>query len=116
MDFDINDNRIYWTDVKVKALSRAFMNGSDMEKIVEFGLDSPEGVHTTLLLFLLLLLLVIYFHSYHMPSCHVQGQLYLCCIIMCILFYEIALLYTPLYRMTTPGNCLLFCFWPSSSV
>jgi hypothetical protein len=47
LDFDINDNRIYWTDVKVKALSRAFMNGSDMEKIVEFGLDSPEGVRTT---------------------------------------------------------------------
>ncbi|KDR08547.1 Low-density lipoprotein receptor-related protein 6 [Zootermopsis nevadensis] len=44
LDFDINDNRIYWTDVKVKAISRAFMNGSDMEKIVEFGLDSPEGM------------------------------------------------------------------------
>jgi len=82
LDFDINDNRIYWTDVKVKALSRAFMNGSDMEKIVEFGLDSPEGVHTTLFLLIYLfiiifLLWVIYFHSYHMPSCHVQGQLYL---------------------------------------
>jgi len=51
LDFDINDNRIYWTDVKVKALSRAFMNGSDMEKIVEFGLDSPEGVHTIFFLF-----------------------------------------------------------------
>ncbi|XP_069679259.1 low-density lipoprotein receptor-related protein 6 [Periplaneta americana] len=44
LDFDINDNRIYWTDVKVKAITRAFMNGSDMEKIVEFGLDSPEGM------------------------------------------------------------------------
>jgi low density lipoprotein receptor-related protein 5/6 len=47
LDFDINDNRIYWTDVKVKAISRAFMNGSDMEKIVEFGLDSPEGMNMT---------------------------------------------------------------------
>ncbi|PNF27659.1 hypothetical protein B7P43_G15338 [Cryptotermes secundus] len=44
LDFDINENRIYWTDVKVKAISRAFMNGSDMQKIVEFGLDSPEGM------------------------------------------------------------------------
>lgn len=52
LDFDINDNRIYWTDVKVKAISRAFMNGSDMEKIVEFGLDSPEGVWMSLLFFL----------------------------------------------------------------
>jgi hypothetical protein len=50
LDFDINDNRIYWTDVKVKAISRAFMNGSDMEKIVEFGLDSPEGAQMFLLL------------------------------------------------------------------
>lgn len=49
MDFDINDNRIYWTDVKVKAISRAFMNGSDMQKIVEFGLDSPEGMRMFLL-------------------------------------------------------------------
>jgi hypothetical protein len=51
LDFDITDNRIYWTDVKVKAISRAFMNGSDMEKIVEFGLDSPEGMQMFLLLF-----------------------------------------------------------------
>jgi low density lipoprotein receptor-related protein 5/6 len=49
LDFDINDNRIYWTDVKVKAISRAFMNGSDMQKIVEFGLDSPEGTQMFLL-------------------------------------------------------------------
>jgi low density lipoprotein receptor-related protein 5/6 len=44
LDFDITDNRIYWTDVKVKAITRAFMNGSRVEKIVEFGLDSPEGM------------------------------------------------------------------------
>ena len=30
--------------MKVKAITRAFMNGSDVEKIVEFGLDSPEGM------------------------------------------------------------------------
>jgi hypothetical protein len=35
----------------VKAISRAFMNGSDMEKIIEFGLDSPEGMQIYLLLF-----------------------------------------------------------------
>jgi hypothetical protein len=64
LDFDINDNRIYWTDVKVKAISRAFMNGSDMEKIVEFGLDSPEGVQMSLLLLLLFLFvcLLVYHH------------------------------------------------------
>jgi len=30
--------------VKVKTITRAFMNGSKVEKIVEFGLDSPEGM------------------------------------------------------------------------
>ncbi|KAF4524536.1 hypothetical protein B566_EDAN002809 [Ephemera danica] len=40
----IKDARIYWTDVKVKAITRAFMNGSHVEKLVEFGLDSPEGM------------------------------------------------------------------------
>ncbi|XP_049808128.1 low-density lipoprotein receptor-related protein 6 [Schistocerca nitens] len=44
LDFDINDNRIYWTDVKAKTITRSFMNGSNVEKIVEFGLDSPEGM------------------------------------------------------------------------
>ncbi|XP_046394159.1 low-density lipoprotein receptor-related protein 6 [Ischnura elegans] len=44
LDFDINDNRIYWSDIKIKAITRAFMNGSEVEKIIEFGLDSPEGM------------------------------------------------------------------------
>nr|AVT42511.1 Wnt co-receptor arrow [Lithobius atkinsoni] len=44
LDFDINDNRIYWADVSLKAISRAFMNGSNLEHIVEFGLEYPEGM------------------------------------------------------------------------
>ncbi|KAG8306441.1 hypothetical protein J6590_046757, partial [Homalodisca vitripennis] len=44
LDFDMTDSRIYWTDVKVKAITRAFINGSQVERIVEFGLDSPEGL------------------------------------------------------------------------
>lgn len=39
----MTDSRIYWTDIKVKSITRAFINGSQMERIVEFGLDSPEG-------------------------------------------------------------------------
>lgn len=31
LDFDVTDNRIYWTDISVKAISRAFMNGSNLE-------------------------------------------------------------------------------------
>ena len=42
LDFDVNDNRIYWTDITAKAISRAFMNGSNLEVVVEFGLESRK--------------------------------------------------------------------------
>ncbi|XP_064603510.1 low-density lipoprotein receptor-related protein 6-like isoform X2 [Liolophura sinensis] len=44
LDFDINDNRIYWTDGRLKNINRAFMNGSALEHIVEFGVEYPEGM------------------------------------------------------------------------
>ncbi|XP_050692314.1 low-density lipoprotein receptor-related protein 6-like [Eriocheir sinensis] len=44
IDFDSIDNRLYWTDISVKSISRAFMNGSQMERVVEFGLAYPEGM------------------------------------------------------------------------
>ncbi|KAL4225758.1 Low-density lipoprotein receptor-related protein 6 [Mactra antiquata] len=44
IDFDIGDNRIYWTDGKLLSISRAFLNGSSIEHIVEFGITGPEGM------------------------------------------------------------------------
>ncbi|NP_001170929.2 low-density lipoprotein receptor-related protein 5 isoform 1 precursor [Danio rerio] len=44
LDFDVLENRIYWTDVSTKTISRAFMNGSSVEPVIEFGLDYPEGM------------------------------------------------------------------------
>ncbi|KAG5273414.1 hypothetical protein AALO_G00151070 [Alosa alosa] len=44
LDFDVAENRIYWTDVSTKTISRAFMNGSSVEHVIEFGLDYPEGM------------------------------------------------------------------------
>lgn len=44
IDFDSIDNRLYWTDISVKSISRAFMNGSQKEPVVEFGLAYPEGM------------------------------------------------------------------------
>ncbi|CAL4165319.1 unnamed protein product, partial [Meganyctiphanes norvegica] len=44
IDFDSVDNRLYWTDISVKSISRAFMNGSQLEKVIEFGLEFPEGM------------------------------------------------------------------------
>lgn len=44
LDYDINDDRIYWTDIHLKTINRAFMNGSNVEHIIEFGLEYPEGM------------------------------------------------------------------------
>ncbi|XP_005988070.1 low-density lipoprotein receptor-related protein 5 isoform X2 [Latimeria chalumnae] len=44
LDFDVSDNRIYWTDISLKTISRAFMNGSSIDHVIEFGLDCPEGM------------------------------------------------------------------------
>jgi low density lipoprotein receptor-related protein 5/6 len=44
LDVDIADRRIYWTDQKSKCISRAFINGSDVQKIVDSGLSQPEGI------------------------------------------------------------------------
>lgn len=35
---------MYWADIKVKSISRAFINGSEMERLVEVGLESPDGL------------------------------------------------------------------------
>lgn len=42
VDFDVNNKRIYWSDKKM--IMRAYMNGSDPERVVELGLASPEGI------------------------------------------------------------------------
>ncbi|XP_043921911.1 low-density lipoprotein receptor-related protein 5 [Protopterus annectens] len=44
LDFDVSDSRIYWIDTSYKTISRAFMNGSSVEHVIEFGLGCPEGM------------------------------------------------------------------------
>ncbi|XP_017772684.1 PREDICTED: low-density lipoprotein receptor-related protein 6 [Nicrophorus vespilloides] len=44
IDFDRNNMRIYWSDVKQRTIMRAYVNGSDPQKVVELGLISPEGL------------------------------------------------------------------------
>lgn len=44
LDFDVSERRIYWTDIQAKTISRAYMNGSSVEHVIEFGLDYPEGM------------------------------------------------------------------------
>lgn len=44
LSVDIRERRIYWTDPKSKCISRAFINGSDAQKIIDTGVISPEGL------------------------------------------------------------------------
>ncbi|KAL3189938.1 hypothetical protein MRX96_020276 [Rhipicephalus microplus] len=44
LDYDGNDGRLYWSDKALKRISRAFLNGSQLESIVEFGLELPESL------------------------------------------------------------------------
>lgn len=44
IDFDQIDGRMYWADGKQKAIYRAFLNGSDAQRVVEVGLRAPDGL------------------------------------------------------------------------
>lgn len=35
---------IYWSDIKLKVIMRAYINGSDPQRVVDLGLAFPEGV------------------------------------------------------------------------
>ena len=44
LDFDPQEWRVYWTDLNLKRISRAFLNGSSQEVIISSGLKEPEGL------------------------------------------------------------------------
>lgn len=44
IDVDVAERRIYWADQKTRCISRAFINGSDVQKVVDSGLMRPEGI------------------------------------------------------------------------
>ncbi|KAG5877087.1 hypothetical protein JTB14_015462 [Gonioctena quinquepunctata] len=44
IDFDTNTMRIYWSDSKLRTIMRAFINGSDVQKVIDSGLAAPEGI------------------------------------------------------------------------
>jgi len=51
IDIDIKNNRIYWADIKYKTINSVFINGSMPERLITFGLQSPEGNFSRILLY-----------------------------------------------------------------
>lgn len=44
LDFSVHDMQIYWTDVTLKSISRALVNGSSIEHLIVVDLDYPDGL------------------------------------------------------------------------
>lgn len=49
VDVDIKNKRIYWADIKMRTINRVFLNGSMPERLITFGLQSPEGIFLLIL-------------------------------------------------------------------
>ena len=44
LDFNVDEMQVYWTDWGQKTISRAFLNGSHIEPIIEVDLSFPDGL------------------------------------------------------------------------
>ncbi|XP_076471456.1 low-density lipoprotein receptor-related protein 1B-like isoform X2 [Babylonia areolata] len=43
IDYDVQSDRLYWTDINRKVISSAFLNGTGVQTIIDTGLSNPEG-------------------------------------------------------------------------
>ena len=44
LDYNFQDEKVYWTDVTLDTISRAFLNGSSQETIISSRVRSPFGL------------------------------------------------------------------------
>ncbi|XP_030745699.1 low-density lipoprotein receptor-related protein 6 [Sitophilus oryzae] len=44
IDFDTNSMRIYWSDSKLRSIMKAYINGSEPQKVIDLGLASAEDI------------------------------------------------------------------------
>ena len=44
LDFSVHDMQIYWTDLTIKSISRAFLNGTSIEHLIVVDLYFPDGL------------------------------------------------------------------------
>ncbi|XP_076445601.1 prolow-density lipoprotein receptor-related protein 1-like [Babylonia areolata] len=43
IDYDVQSDRLYWTDSKRQVITSAFLNGTGVQTIIDTGLSNPEG-------------------------------------------------------------------------
>nr|XP_026694188.1 low-density lipoprotein receptor-related protein 6 isoform X2 [Ciona intestinalis] len=44
LDFSVDDSMVYWTNTRDMTISRAFMNGSNVERFIDIGIEILQGV------------------------------------------------------------------------
>ncbi|XP_076114053.1 low-density lipoprotein receptor-related protein 4-like [Mytilus galloprovincialis] len=44
LDFHIDKNYVFWSDVALDKIKRAYINGSEIKEVVQYGLESPGGL------------------------------------------------------------------------
>lgn len=44
LNVDVTEKRVFWVEKSMKAIFRAFINGSEVQKIVDSGMTVPEGI------------------------------------------------------------------------
>ena len=44
LDFSVHDMQIYWSDLTLKTISRAFLNGSNVQHLIAVDLSYPDGL------------------------------------------------------------------------
>lgn len=44
IDFHINLSQVFWSDLEEKTISRAFINGSKPETVIDVGVNFPDGL------------------------------------------------------------------------
>jgi hypothetical protein len=45
VDYDAQEERIYWADVKTQTIKRAFINGTQLETVISGGTVHARGTH-----------------------------------------------------------------------
>uniref|UniRef100_H2Z579 EGF-like domain-containing protein n=1 Tax=Ciona savignyi TaxID=51511 RepID=H2Z579_CIOSA len=44
LDFFVEDNMVYWTNARDMSISRAYLNGSKVERFIDIGIELLQGV------------------------------------------------------------------------